>query len=299
MSVDMPDLPAGMTARPGARQDADAVLALLQAWDRAETGEIDTDLADVLTRLAELNDDLSPPATLVWAGDQLIAAAFLSGDEGEVYAQPHHPAAAALEEALSRWLRQQADRSGRRLSLMVSADAAERQARYARAGLQYAHSIFQFRRPLTDVPTPVWPPGVVVADWAPERDARDVHALIRTAFRDVQGQPDRDWPSWSAAVLDRTDTDVLTVRDGGRLVGAAVLSSYDSYGHVRQLAVARSSRGSGLGKALLLASFQRFASRGLPEVRLGVYASNRTALALYVGAGMTLLTEWQVWMRPA
>jgi hypothetical protein len=50
---------------------------------------------------------------------------------------------------------------------------------------------------------------------------------------------------------------------------------------------------------LLLASFQRLASHGLSEVRLGVYASNRSAQNLYVGAGMTLLTEWQVWMRPA
>jgi ribosomal protein S18 acetylase RimI-like enzyme len=216
-----------------------------------------------------------------------------------VYVQPRHPDAATLEVALPRWLRQQADRSGRRLSLQVSADAGERQARYARAGLQYAHSIFQFRRPLTDVPEPVWPPGLAVADWAPERDARNVHALIRTAFSDVQGQPDRDWPTWSAAVLDRTDTDVLTVHDAGRLVGAAVLSSYDSYGHVRQLAVERSIRGSGLGKALLLASFHRFATRGLSEVRLGVYASNRTAQNLYEGVGMTLLTEWQVWMPPA
>jgi ribosomal protein S18 acetylase RimI-like enzyme len=299
MDVDMPDLPVGLTARPGAKRDADAVLGLLQAWDRAETGEVDTDLADVLARLPEPNADPFPTATLVWAEDQLVAAAFLTGDEGEVYVQPRHPGAAPLEEALARWLSQQADRSGRRLSLMASADAAERQARYARAGLRYAHSIFQFRRPLTDVPEPVWPPGLVVADWAPVRDARTVHALIRTAFRDVQGQPDRDWPSWSAAVFDRTDTDVLTVHDAGRLVGAAVLSSYDSYGHVRQLAVDQSSRGSGVGKALLLASFQRLAGRGQPEARLGVYASNRAAQNLYVGAGMTLLTEWQVWMRPA
>jgi ribosomal protein S18 acetylase RimI-like enzyme len=67
---------------------------------------------------------------------------------------------------------------------------------------------------------------------------------------------------------------------------------------VRQLAVHRSSRGRGLGKALLLASFQHFAAQGQSEVRLGVYASNPTALHLYAEAGMTLLTEWQLWIRP-
>jgi ribosomal-protein-alanine N-acetyltransferase len=81
-------------------------------------------------------------------------------------------------------------------------------------------------------------------------------------------------------------------------VGAAVLPSYDTYGHVRQLAVHPGSRGRGLGKALLRASFQHFAARGQSEVRLGVYASNPTALRLYTQAGMTLLTEWQLWTRP-
>ena len=293
-----PVLPAGMSARPANPTDAEVVLGLLRDWDRAETGEVDTDLADVQQRLSVDSGDSSSAALLVESGGYLVAAAFLAGDEGEVYVRPRHPDGAAVEEELVRWLRLETDRTGHRLTLMVSVDAVERQARYAAAGLAYAHSILQYQRPLIELPEPVWPAGVSLQDWTPERDARHVHALIRTAFRDVRGQPDRDWPSWSAAFLTRPDTDVLTVRENGRLTGAAVLSSYDNYGHVRQLAVDQGSRGHGLGKALLLASFQRFAGRALPEARLGVYATNRTALSLYAGAGMTLLSESQVWTRP-
>jgi ribosomal protein S18 acetylase RimI-like enzyme len=298
VGFDLPNLPVGMTSRPGTRRDADAVLPLLQEWDFAETGEIDTDMADVLMRLPDADAGELPTALLVWADAELVAAAFLSEDEGEVYVRPRHPDGAAVEQTLLRWLAARAAQAGRRLSMMASVSAAERQARYAKAGLAYAHSIFQYSRPLMDLPDPMWPPGFDVQDWAPERDARDVHALIRVAFREVQGQPDLDWPSWSRSVLGRADTAVLIVRDSGRIVGAVVLNSYDTYGHVRQLAVDQGRRGQGFGKALLLTSFQRFAAGALPEVRLGVYASNRTALELYTGAGMTLLTERQVWLRP-
>jgi mycothiol synthase len=298
MLSEVQGLPAGMTARLGTRADADAILRLLQQWDLAELGEIDTDLTDVLLRLSEGTGETSRTAVLVWAKGQPFAAGFLSDDEGEVYVRPNDPAAAQVEQALLRWLVQTAERNAAQLRMQVFANASERQARYAQAGLGYAHSVFQYRRSLTDVPDPVWPEGVDIQHWVPERDARDVHTLIRAAFREVPGHPDWTWSSWSGQFLDRRDTDVITVREHGRLVGAAVLSCYDNYGHLPELAVHQSCRGRGLGKALLAASFRQFAAHGLPEVRLSVYASNQAALHLYTEAGMTVFSEWQLWTRP-
>jgi GNAT superfamily N-acetyltransferase len=294
MASDVPGLPAGMTSRPPCRGDADAVLDLLQHWDLDELGEIDTDIYDVLLRLPDSVQDRSPTAMSIWTGDALCAAAFLA-EEGEVFVRPDNLHLAAIENSLLYWLSAEASRIGRPLSMMVSADAIERQGRYAAAGLRYAHSILQYRRPLSDLPEPEWPSVVSLGRWVPERDARDVYALIHDAFLDVPDQSERAWPMWSARILDRTDTEVLTIREDDVLIGAAVLSNYGSYGHIREVAVRRSGRGRGLGRALLLASFQHFAGLGVSEARLGVYASNKAALHLYVGTGMTLMDEWQMW----
>lgn len=286
----------GMTARAGSRDDADAVRELLQQWDVAELGEIDTDMTDVLLRLPAEHDDQYRTTALVWAGELLCGAAFLA-EEGEVFIRPDIPQRAALEDSLLQWLGEEAARLGQPLRMTVSADATERQNRYANAGLRYAYSIPQYYCPLSDLPEPVWPAGVSLERWVPERDARDVYTLIHDAFLDIPGQPEREWSMWSARILDRTDTDVLTIREDDELVGAVVLSNYGNYGHIPELAVRRSDRGRGLGRALLLASFQHFADLGVPETRLRVYATNKAALGLYTSAGMTLRDEWQVWTR--
>ncbi len=72
------------------------------------------------------------------------------------------------------------------------------------------------------------------------------------------------------------------------------------YGFVRQLAVAPSQRGRGVGLALLHECFRRHAARGLPATVLGVDAGNPTgALDLYEKAGMRVVEQFTRWDRPA
>jgi ribosomal protein S18 acetylase RimI-like enzyme len=59
------------------------------------------------------------------------------------------------------------------------------------------------------------------------------------------------------------------------------------------LAVARSERGQGLGRALLLESFRRRIAAGAAQLGLSVVATNRAALRLYLGIGLTVEREWQ------
>src|SRR5689334_16294868 len=141
MSSEVPQLPAGLLARPSSKADADALLRLMQDWDLAEIGEVDSDLADAEMRLPATADDQSQTATLVWAKGELVAAACLAGDEGEVLVCPALADGPAVEAALLSWLVSKAERSGRRLRLMVLADALERQARYANAGLEHRYSM--------------------------------------------------------------------------------------------------------------------------------------------------------------
>ena len=84
------------------------------------------------------------------------------------------------------------------------------------------------------------------------------------------------------------------------MVGAALTQDVGDYGYVRQLAVAPSQRGRGVGLALLHESFARHRARALPATALGVDAANPTgALALYERAGMRVVEQFTRWDRPA
>ena len=88
---------------------------------------------------------------------------------------------------------------------------------------------------------------------------------------------------------------------GDEVVGASLSQPMgEDYGFVRQLAVAPSQRGRGLGLALLHECFRRHRDRGFPATVLGVDAGNPTgALRLYEKAGMTIAEQFTRWDRPA
>ena len=71
----------------------------------------------------------------------------------------------------------------------------------------------------------------------------------------------------------------------------------DGRGWVEQLAVARSARGLGLGRALLLHSLAELRSRGATSLALGVQAENESAIGLYRDVGFEVDREWRVYSR--
>ena len=73
----------------------------------------------------------------------------------------------------------------------------------------------------------------------------------------------------------------------------------DGRGWVEQLAVARSARGLGLGRALLLHSLAELHERGATSLALGVQGENENAIGLYRDVGFEIEREWRVYSRPA
>ncbi|WP_229360143.1 GNAT family N-acetyltransferase [Streptomyces albidoflavus] len=105
----------------------------------------------------------------------------------------------------------------------------------------------------------------------------------------------RTFERWSADLVhERTDPALWVLAErAGRIVGVAVcdLTTVQDApsGEVCQLAVAREARRTGLGKALLLAAFARFADRGATTVGLDVDSESPTgAHHLYARAGMAV-----------
>jgi ribosomal protein S18 acetylase RimI-like enzyme len=69
----------------------------------------------------------------------------------------------------------------------------------------------------------------------------------------------------------------------------------DGRGWVEQLAVARSARGLGLGRALLLHSLAELCSQGATSLATGVQAENENAIGLYRDVGFEVDREWRVY----
>jgi ribosomal protein S18 acetylase RimI-like enzyme len=69
----------------------------------------------------------------------------------------------------------------------------------------------------------------------------------------------------------------------------------DGRGLVEQLAVARSARGRGLGRALLLHSLAQLREGGATKLALGVQGENESAVGLYRAVGFEVEREWRVY----
>ena len=87
-------------------------------------------------------------------------------------------------------------------------------------------------------------------------------------------------------------------RRDGRPAGWVAGRVYaDGRGWIQQIAVARSARGAGLGRALLLHALAELRAGGATSFGLGVQAANAAAIGLYRDIGFTVTREWRIFVR--
>lgn len=164
-------------------------------------------------------------------------------------------------------------------------------------GFTHRRSFFDLQRGI-DPPlaSAVWPSGVAIAPYRPGEDDEAVHALIYVdaAWAEVPGHTERSLEGWRSTLTP--DYRGWVARRDGRPVGWVAGRVFpDGRGWVEQLAVARSARGQGLGRALLLHSLAELRERGAASLALGVQGENETATALYRGVGFEVEREWRVY----
>lgn len=98
----------------------------------------------------------------------------------------------------------------------------------------------------------------------------------------------RPWNDAAADFLRAVDgpaSVVLGVRDGDRLVGAAMVGDDGHRGWVYYLAVADAARGRGLGRNLMAAAEAWLAARGCPKIQFMVRSDNTAVLDFYEHLG--------------
>lgn len=286
--------------RPAEAADATAVAEVVIALETALYGGTtyaESDLQDEWSRL-----DLERDVRVVLDGDRVVGYGSLQ-DRGELwraegYVHPDTQGRGAGAQLVSALERDAADRGTRRVqSSVFEADAAGRRL-LASLGYRPVRIFREMRIELDEPPpAPVWPDGLRVTPFDPERDARDFHAAHQEAFADHWEYRARDFESWHKGHFERERFDPslwCVVRDGDEIAGGTICSA-GTYGGgwVDVLFTRRPWRGRGVGGALLQDAFGRLWARGERSVGLGVDAEGDTgAFRVYERAGMKPVLGW-------
>lgn len=110
-------------------------------------------------------------------------------------------------------------------------------------------------------------PPVELLSSVTDADAADIAHLLTQLSKTATFDPTR-----LAAIVTHDATELLVVRDGGRIVGAATLVTFPLpsglRGHVDDVVVDESMRGKGIARALLARMTELATDRGLRTLDL-------------------------------
>ncbi|MBV4451120.1 MULTISPECIES: GNAT family N-acetyltransferase [Pseudomonas] len=141
------------------------------------------------------------------------------------------------------------------------------------------------RRDLTgSLPAPQWPVGTQLDHYRDDL-APAIHAVLRLA-QDQGGGRVPNLPTWQRQFITDAEFDPTLCLVASNAEGILGVAQCWTSAFIKNLSVHPCAQGQGLGRALLLHSFQIFKQRGEPYVDLKVMESNLRARRLYESAGM-------------
>ena len=300
---------SAFTVRPLTAADADSALEIARLCDIADTGEADTDPADILEWL---RDDGAGRAVGIAGSGGLDGYAFARRWPGhgaidvDVRIRPGAdpaPGPLLLERARAEAARIDPSRP---VHMFVHVDDRVRRGWVEESGAAAVRHFWRMATTLDhEPPNPVLPADVVIRPVADEEtDLRVVADVIQTAFAEHFGHEAGERPSYDEFVRrshEAAGFDIglwwLALVEGAP--AAALIGRHfaaEGIGFVNSLGTLREFRGRGLGRALLLTAFKAFHARGLARAELGVDAANPTgAVRLYESVGMHAAQTWAVY----
>jgi mycothiol synthase len=302
----------GWTVRGCTLRDVPAILAITRASDVAVLGEPDWSEDEIVVTLTAPNQDPAVDSWLAFAAgghEEALAWAYVDNpqrgtrDNVEVYAMPGRgvPAYGPLLDLAVARVADRA-RSAGHAEVTLRAGALAGETAYLDV-LQGRGFVFRKRharmsRALTGDERLPEGFGIRPVRADDEAELRRFHEVLESAFADTPDFQPTPYAGWRAAIdrLPSVSWDEWFVcrGEGGddRIVG--VLQSADqavehNEGWVKNLAVLREHRKSGIGGALLRTAFATYAAKGCASAGLGVDLTNPTgAYQLYTGVGMSV-----------
>jgi ribosomal protein S18 acetylase RimI-like enzyme len=137
------------------------------------------------------------------------------------------------------------------------------------------------------IPEPDWPGGVRIKVLE-KKEAKDAHAVLAAGYWEGGGGAPKFDNWWTHLRRDREYDPALVfiALDHEGCVGIA--QSWTS-NFIKDLAVHPRARRRGVGRALMLTTFEAFRARGAPHVDLKVREENTVAQELYAKLGMKVI----------
>ncbi len=311
-------LPEGYTLRGATLDDLPEAVEMFNAYSRQLFGTGEVTLEDYQREWEVPLLNLPEDVKIVIAPDGSIAGCQEVWDLFDPHTRVNtwgrvHPdhQGRGIATALLRWAEERARRAiprapeGTRVTMMNwvnNLDAAGNEV-MLRSGFNLIRHSYRMRIDLTEAPpAPVWPEGITLKTFDPDRDLEAVAWADREAFRDHWGWTERPFDQelqmfrhWMTE--PRFDPSLwFMAMQGDNVAGVCLCDSSveddADMGWVGSLGVLRPYRKHGLGLALLRHSFGELYQRGRRKVGLGVDASNLTgALRLYEKVGMRVYRQ--------
>lgn len=291
-------LPHGFTTRPLAREDIDAVIAMINACELADTHEVMWDRADLVADTSTEGFDRDRDWVGVFDRERVLGWGLYIHPR-RVWADVHP---AARGHGVGTWLRLWSEERGRargadRVTQVVDDELVDVGAMLRDAGYTARHISWLLRIDHPPQPAaPVPPPGI---DLRPVRaeDEEAAMEMFEAAFSEFADRPPSSESTWRAMTLERegfTPDDLIVAVDGDQVVGGAFLIDADDEIWVDKLAVAATHRHRGIARALLHTAFARSFARGYDHTSLST-DSRTGALSLYERVGMRVARSYTNW----
>jgi mycothiol synthase len=274
--------------------DVDAITAMVAAAEVVANGVVDIDREDIEAELALPAVDAERHTLVVERGGEVAAWAVLEQDRRTTYADVHPDhRGLGIGTVVLDWCERAARDAGLTEVGQTRSDAEGDANALLRANgwaKRWTSWLLEYLMAEEEPPPPDLPDGVVIREFEPGRDDREVYRLVDEAFGEWREPGMDSFEQWVGHTIGRETFDPrfspLAV-DGDEIVGAAISLAYegDEDGYVHQLAVKRSHRNRGIGRALLVEAFRGFHRLGRRSVVLST-ESRTGALTMYERVGM-------------
>jgi mycothiol synthase len=284
------ELPDGLRARPISTEDLDDVIAMVNACELHDSGELMLERADLLADAGVEGFDPAADWLCVAEGDRIVAWGLLDDHRRATVDVLPDVRRRGIGTWLRRWSEARASELGasrihqtiddRRTDVVAMLTAAG----YAPGGTSW---ILRMDHPARPDP-PTVPDGIDLRAFRPPDEAEALEMFERafSEFEDREPSPASTWRSMVTRREGFQPEDLVLAVADDRIVGGAFLIDADEI-WVDKLAVAREHRHRGIARALLQTAFARSFDRGYTWTSLST-DSRTGALSLYDRAGMRI-----------
>jgi mycothiol synthase len=291
------DLPAGLTSRVLAMDDAEAVFDLAAAQEVADLGRAEIELADIQSDWSRPSWDVATHTVGVFDGDRLVAYGELTGaDRGDAAVHPDYRRR-GLGTTIAGWMLRTARELGGTGYGSPVPQGSPGDRLLESLGYRVRWTSWALDLPEgTEIQRRDLPEGYAVREARPD-EYPAVHDVVEDAFLEWSVRDRESYADFEASVIGRPGFQPWNLRvatgPDGAVVGVAVviLVPEPPEAYVERLAVAREHRHRGLAQALLVDAFAQGRAHG--AVRQALSTDSRTgALGLYEKVGMVVGDVW-------